>query len=417
MANIIQVKRSSADTAASGLAKGEIAWVDHGTGGAAGILYIGDMGSSSTVRKIGGPGWGLELLTSSALTGVPTAATANAGTNTTQLATTAFVTTAVGNATISAISDIGDTTIASLGDAQMLIYDNAASKWKNQSVGGDATMDKTGAITVTGVAANAVALGSDTTGTYVTAISGTANEVDVSSTGTEAKTYTIGLPNNVTIGGTLTVNGGQTEVKSTVVSVIDPVFVVGDSASADAMDRGVEFKHKTGSDAAKVGFFGWDRSANAFTFIPDRTNNSEVMSGTVGNAVFGNVSGTWTGTAISTAKGGTALDTSSSTGVPSISSGTWSVATTLTAAQGGTGLATNGSTGVPSISSGTWSVAANLTVALGGTGKSSVTTKTLLYGNGTGALNELAAPSTAGAFLSHSGGTPAWSVTIDGGTF
>ena len=417
MANTIQIKRSSADTAASGLAKGELAWVDHGTGGAEGILYIGDMGASSTVRKIGGPGWGLELLANSALTGVPTAPTANAGTNTTQVATTAFVTTAVDGAAIDAISDIGDTTIASLGDAQMLIYDNAASKWKNQSVGGDATMDKTGAITVTGVQANAVALGTDTTGTYVTAITGTANEVEVSSSGTEAKTYTIGLPNDVTIGGTLTVNGGQTEVKSTVVSVIDPVFVVGDSASADAMDRGVEFKHKTGSDAAKVGFFGWDRSANAFTIIPDRTNNSEVMSGTVGDAVFGNISGTWNGNAISAAKGGTGIDSSSATGVATVSSGTWSVSASLGAAQGGTGINTSGSTGVPSISSGTWSVAANLTVALGGTGKSSVTTKVLLYGNGTGALNELAAPSTANAILSHSGGTPAWVTTLDGGTF
>ena len=61
MANTIQIKRSSANAAATGLAKGELAWVDHGTGGAAGILYIGDMSASSAVRKIGGPGWGLEL--------------------------------------------------------------------------------------------------------------------------------------------------------------------------------------------------------------------------------------------------------------------------------------------------------------------------------------------------------------------
>ena len=92
MANTIQIKRSSANVAAAGLAKGELAWVDHGTGGAAGILYIGDMtGAGAAVRKIGGPGWGLELLNNTALTGVPTAPTAGAATNTTQLATTEFV--------------------------------------------------------------------------------------------------------------------------------------------------------------------------------------------------------------------------------------------------------------------------------------------------------------------------------------
>ncbi len=39
MANTIQIKRSSASSAPGSLGKGELAWVDHGTGGAAGILY------------------------------------------------------------------------------------------------------------------------------------------------------------------------------------------------------------------------------------------------------------------------------------------------------------------------------------------------------------------------------------------
>ena len=63
MANTIQIKRSSANAApgASALEKGELAWVDHGTGGAAGILYVGDMtGAGAVTRKIGGPGWGLD---------------------------------------------------------------------------------------------------------------------------------------------------------------------------------------------------------------------------------------------------------------------------------------------------------------------------------------------------------------------
>src|SRR5579875_1009678 len=51
-----------------------------------------------------------------------------------------------------------------------------------------------------------------------------------------------------------------------------------------------------------------------------------------------------------------AATTQTATGVPSISSGTWSVGATLAPSLGGTGLNTATATGVPSISSGTWSV-------------------------------------------------------------
>jgi len=62
----------------------------------------------------------------------------------------------------------------------------------------------------------------------------------------------------------------------------------GDTApgSDDNKDRGIEFRWHNGS-AAKIGFFGYDDSATAFTVIPDATNSSEVFTGTVGNAVFG----------------------------------------------------------------------------------------------------------------------------------
>ena len=66
-----------------------------------------------------------------------------------------------------------------------------------------------------------------------------------------------------------------------------------------------------------------------------------------------------TGT-IATARGGTNLDTSASTGVPTISAGTWSVAAQLSALRGGTGLDTSASTGVPRIAAGTWSADAGV---------------------------------------------------------
>ena len=98
---------------------------------------------------------------------------------------------------------------------------------------------------------------------------------------------------NLSIGGNLTVNGTTTTVNSTTVTVDDVILTLGgDSApgSDDNKDRGIEFRYHTGS-AAKVGFFGWDDSASAFTFVPDASNSSEVFSGSVGKVVFGEVVG------------------------------------------------------------------------------------------------------------------------------
>jgi len=135
--------------------------------------------------------------------------------------------------------------------------------------------------------------GDNGSGTAITSsgtitVAGTANEVETSVSGT---TITVGLPNNVTIGGALTVtgnlivNGTTTTVNSTTTTVDDPIFTLGgDTApgSDDNKDRGVEFRWHNGS-AAKVGFFGFDDTDSSFMFIPDATNSSEVFSGTLGD--------------------------------------------------------------------------------------------------------------------------------------
>jgi len=121
----------------------------------------------------------------------------------------------------------------------------------------------------------------------VQSVSGTANEITVSaSTGN----IQIGLPDNVTIAGSLTVgenlviSGSTVVINSTVVTIDDPIFTLGgDTAPTldDNKDRGIEFRYHNGT-SAKVGFFGFDDSSGKFTFIPDATNSSEVFSGTKG---------------------------------------------------------------------------------------------------------------------------------------
>jgi len=98
-----------------------------------------------------------------------------------------------------------------------------------------------------------------------------------------------GSAGSVVIEGNLTVNGVQTTVNSTTVTVDDPVFTLaGDTApvSNDGLDKGIEFRWYDTS--AKVGFFGYDLSDNRFKFIEDSTESGGAYSGTVSNVQFGN---------------------------------------------------------------------------------------------------------------------------------
>lgn len=126
-------------------------------------------------------------------------------------------------------------------------------------------------------------------------IAGTANEIETSASG---QTITVGLPDDVTIGGgltvtgNLTVNGTQTTVNSTTVTIDDPIFVIGGDtapASDDNLDRGIEFRWHDGS-TAKLGFFGFDDSTGKFTFVPEATDSSSVISGTKGDLDIGALS-------------------------------------------------------------------------------------------------------------------------------
>ena len=100
-----------------------------------------------------------------------------------------------------------------------------------------------------------------------------------------------GSAGTVTIQGDLQVMGTTTTINSTVTTLDDPILTLGgDTAPTtdDTKDKGIEFRWHTGTDA-KVGFFGFDRTDEKFTFIPDATNSSEVFSGTAGNVKFGNI--------------------------------------------------------------------------------------------------------------------------------
>jgi hypothetical protein len=85
-------------------------------------------------------------------------------------------------------------------------------------------------------------------------IAGTANEIETSASGT---TLTIGLPNNVTIAGNLTVSGDTTTVNTSTLTVEDPLIAMASgNNAADAVDIGIYGLYDTsGSQDLYSGLF------------------------------------------------------------------------------------------------------------------------------------------------------------------
>ena len=126
-------------------------------------------------------------IASPAFTGTPTAPTQTTGNNTTRLATTAFVQQELNSK---------DPTITLGGDLT-----------------GQATLTNLGSATLNAtIASNAVGLGTNTTGHYVATVAGTANEIQVTGSGSETAAVTIGLPDDVSVTGDLTADTIQARV-------------------------------------------------------------------------------------------------------------------------------------------------------------------------------------------------------------
>ena len=187
-------------------------------------------------------------------------------------------------------------------------------------VTGSATMTDLGSTSIsTTIAANSVALGTDTTGNYVQDITGTANEITVSGSGSESSSVTLALPDDVTIGndltvtgdvgaanmvlsGNLTVSGSTTTVSSSTLEVTDGTVKVSKDNAANATDFGLYGQYVDGSTTKYAGLL-WDASeSNKFRLF--HGNQAEptttVNTGGTGHAtgtLLANVEGSLTGNA------------------------------------------------------------------------------------------------------------------------
>jgi sulfur transfer complex TusBCD TusB component (DsrH family) len=129
--------------------------------------------------------------------------------------------------------------------------------------------------TANAVAANSVALGTDTTGNYVATITGTANEVEVSGSGSESANITIGLPDNVTIpgslivSGNLTVSGSTTYLNTETLTVEDNIVLLNSGVTGvPSTNAGLEIERGDSPNTSLI----WNESTDSWSATNDGTN-------------------------------------------------------------------------------------------------------------------------------------------------
>ena len=123
-------------------------------------------------------------------------------------------------------------------------------------------------IQATGVADNSVVLGNDTTGNYIQTITGTANKITVSGSGSESADVTLSLPDDVqiadslTVAGNLTVNGTLTSLDTTNLDIEDNLFQLNAGLTGSPVnDSGMLINRGTADNS----IFMWDESVDKFT--------------------------------------------------------------------------------------------------------------------------------------------------------
>jgi hypothetical protein len=147
-------------------------------------------------------------------------------------------------------------------------------------VTGSATMTNLGNVTIsTTIEPNSVALGTDTTGSYVSTIAGTSGEITVSGSGSESAAVTIGLPDdvsitgNLSIGGNLDVQGSINSISTTEVNIVDNKVVLNTNVTgAPSADAGLKVNRGTSADVELL----WNETADQWTLTNDGTNYHEI---------------------------------------------------------------------------------------------------------------------------------------------
>ena len=234
------------------------------------------------------------------------------------------------------------------------------------------TVDQQGRLTAAGTAAISSTLdiaadsGTDDgvrLGTDTLTISGTSNEIETSVSG---DTVTIGLPDDVTIGGELNVSENATISGNLVVSGTLSYLNTTNLAIQDPL---IKLANNNTADAVDIGFFGKYSTTKSAGLFRDANDSGKFK-------LFHELA----------------------------------VDPTTTVNTSGSGYA------AATLVLGSLELGTDLAVTHGGTGAGSFTSNGILYGNGTGALQVTAAGTEGKVLQAGSGGTPEFG-DLDGGSF
>ena len=155
-------------------------------------------------------------------------------------------------------------------NAGTLTVDAEIATTTNRGVASFATADFT--VTDGAVSIKNVDLATQTTGNYIATIAGTANEIEVSGSGSENSAVTIGLPdsvtitNDLTVGGNLTVNGTLTSLNTEQVTIEDNVVVLNSNVTGSPLaNAGIEVERGDSTNTSII----WNETDDKWTL----TNN------------------------------------------------------------------------------------------------------------------------------------------------
>jgi hypothetical protein len=377
--NIIKIKRTTGTTAPGSLNAGELAF-SGGTGTSGNLgqrLFIGDPANSNAVTVIGGNYFSNLMDHTPGQTTVGSALIVDGNKHTSELRTAALYIGSSGSDTLVTstgaelnILDGVTSTTAEINlldgslpntvvNSKAVIYGSGGQLKGTLSTAAQPNITSLG--TVTGLTTSgeinmdATTLDIDASDDITIDTSDTTGGIKIGA-GVSGVPVTVGhttsqvtVGDNLIVTGDLTVNGTTTTVNSTVVSVEDPVFEIGNSSSDDNLDRGIKFKYN--SSGAKVGFFGFDDSTGKFTFIPVASESGQVFSGAVGT-ITANLEGLATqATTVMGAGQSNITSIPNLATVGTITTGIWN-STAIAVNRGGTGLTSAGSSGQIAVSNG-----------------------------------------------------------------